>query len=402
MYIKRVLFFFLLTVSSTLFSQERELSPLSKISLLTVGIADELHSKFGHTAIRIQDATDSMDIVFGYGGFDFNDPLFYSKFTTGKLDYSMTGNRYNNFLESYKIENRWVREQQLNLTLAQRNKLFNFLKNNYKEENRYYKYDFLFDNCATKIPEVFKKVFGNDLEFKYDHLKETSTFRQLIHETLQINSWATFGIDLALGSVIDRKATPWEHQFLPLYVKKQFANVQVNGKPLATKEELVLANKPININTNFFLSPLFWLLLFSAGVLAVTYFDFKKENRSRWLDFSVFFLTGITGLIICFLWFATNHSSTKINFNMLWAFPLNLFVGFILLKKQPIASWVSKYLWILIGLNVLTVLLWVLKIQIFSPLIILILLALEVRYLFLIQNSDKSKIEPKSQLHTLN
>ncbi len=392
MYSKRIFFFLVLLISTTIFSQEKELSPLSKISLLTVGIADELHSKFGHTAIRIQDAADGMDIVFGYGGFDFDDPLFYSKFTTGKLDYSMTGHRYNNFLESYKIENRWVREQQLNLTLAQRNKLFAFLKNNYKEENRYYKYDFLFDNCATKIPEVFKKVFGNDLEFKYDHLKETSTFRQLIHETLQTNSWATFGIDLALGSVIDREATPWEHQFLPLYVKDQFENVQVKGEKLVTKEELVLDNNPNEKNGNFLLSPLFWLLLFSVVVLVVTYLDLKNNKRSRWADFMLFFLTGVAGLIICFLWFATNHSATKINFNMLWAFPLNLFVAFVLLKKKTTALWISKYLWVLIGLNVLTIILWVLKIQIFSPLIILILIALEVRYLFLIQNINKSQI----------
>lgn len=396
MCLKRILLFILLAVSSMLFSQEREVSPLSKISLLTVGIADELHSKFGHTAIRIKDSATGMDIVFGYGGFDFNDPLFYYKFTTGKLDYSMDGHRYDNFLEGYKIENRWVREQELNLTLEQRNKLFAFLQNNYKEENRYYKYDFLFDNCATKIPEVFKEVLGNDLEFDYDHLQETSTFRQLIHETLQTNSWATFGIDLALGSVIDREATPWEHQFLPLYVKEQFDNLQVNGEPLVTKEELVLNNNPVQGTNNFFLSPLFWLLVFSVVVLVVTYFDFKNEKRSKWLDFMLFFLTGIAGLIICFLWFATDHSSTKINFNMLWAFPLNLIVAFIVLKKKPIANWVSKYLWLLIGLNVLTILFWVLKIQVFSPLIILILVALEVRYLFLIQNGNNSLIKPHS------
>ena len=394
MHFKRNLFFTLFLVATTLFAQERELSPLSKISLLTVGIADELQSKFGHTAIRVQDATNGMDIVFGYGGFDFKAPFFYFKFTTGKLDYSMTGSHYNNFLASYKIENRWVLEQQLNLTLAQRNQLFDFLENNYKEENRNYKYDFLFDNCATKVPEVFKAVYSDDIEFNYDYLKKTATFRQLIHETLQTNSWATFGIDLALGSVIDREATPWEHQFLPLYVKEQFKHISINGKPIVKDEELVLKNKPISKNTNFLLSPLFWLLVLLILVVSLSYLDFKKEKRSRWLDFILFFMTGMAGLIICFLWFATNHSSTKMNFNILWAFPLNLVVAFVLLKKKAPASWVSNYLWALIALNVITILLWVLKIQVFSPLIILILLALEVRYLFLIhyRNTPHGKL----------
>lgn len=391
MYFKRICFFVVLFVTIPIFSQERELSPLSKISLLTVGTADELHSKFGHTAIRIQDATNGLDIVFGYGGFNFEDPLFYSKFTTGKLDYSMTGHRYNQFLEGYKIENRWVREQQLNLTLNQRNKLFRFLQNNYKEENRYYKYDFLFDNCATKVPEVFKEVFGNNIEFDPGYLEKTSTFRQLIHETLKTNSWSAFGIDLALGSVIDRAATPYEHQFLPLYVKEQFGNIQLNGQKLVAKEELVLNNKSTVKNNDFFLSPLFWLIVFSVVILTITYFDFKKEKRSRWLDFILFLSSGMAGLLICFLWFATNHSATKINFNMLWAFPTNLIVAFVLLNKKSSSSWIPKYLWFLLGLNVLTILLWVLKIQIFSPLIILILIALEIRFLFLIKYLRRSK-----------
>lgn len=391
MYFRRILFFLSLLVATTISSQEKELSPLSKMSLLTVGIADELHSKFGHTAIRIQDPTDSMDIVFGYGGFDFNDPLFYSKFTTGKLDYSMSGSRYNNFLASYKIENRWVSEQELNLTLAQRNTLFNFLKNNYKEENRYYKYDFLFDNCATKVPEVFKETFGDDIIFDLDYLKNKSTFRQLIHETLETNSWTAFGIDLALGSVIDREATTWEHQFLPLYVKEQFEHIQLNGQKLVSKEKLVLKNNPVAPKSNFLLSPLFWFIILAIVVLTITYFDFKKEKRSRWLDFLLFFSTGIAGLIICFLWFGTNHTSTKINFNMLWAFPINVIVAFILLKKDTTASWITKYFWFLLGVNILAILLWLLKIQVFSPLIILILIALITRYLFLIKHLRRTK-----------
>lgn len=391
MYFRRSLFFLSLLVATTISSQEKELSPLSKMSLLTVGIADELHSKFGHTAIRIQDPTDSMDIVFGYGGFDFNDPLFYSKFTTGKLDYSMSGSRYNNFLASYKIENRWVSEQELNLTLAQRNTLFRFLKNNYKEENRYYKYDFLFDNCATKVPEVFKETFGDDIIFDLDYLKNKSTFRQLIHETLETNSWTAFGIDLALGSVIDREATTWEHQFLPLYVKEQFEHVQLNGQKLVSKEKLVLKNNPVALKSNFLLSPLFWFIILAIVVLTITYFDFKKEKRSRWLDFLLFFSTGIAGLIICFLWFGTNHTSTKINFNMLWAFPINVIVAFILLKKDTTASWITKYFWFLLGVNILAILLWLLKIQVFSPLIILILIALITRYLFLIKHLRRTK-----------
>jgi len=383
MNLKKIVLLLFLAVSMNGFSQALELSPLSKISLLTVGTGNELSSSFGHTAVRIQDPTINMDLVFGYGGFDFSDPLFYYKFTTGKLDYSMTGHHYDTFLQSYKIENRWVRQQALNLSLEQRNTLFRFLQNNYREENRYYKYDFLFDNCATKIPEVFKEVYTQNVDFDFQHLEDTSTFRQLIHETLNTNAWATFGIDLALGSVIDREATPWEHLFLPFYVEKQFENTKINGEDLVVGTELVLDDKPISNRTNFFLSPLFWVLVLLIIVLARTFFDNKRNTRSRWLDFALFFTTGLAGLLICFLWFATDHSSTKINFNFLWAFPLNLVVAFVLVRKKKSPIWIRKYLWTLVAFLVLAVLLWLLKIQIFSPLLIPILVSLMLRYLFL-------------------
>lgn len=392
MTLKKYLFLVFVAFSVLGFSQEPiELSPLSKISILTVGTADELSSKFGHTAIRIQDSTTNMDIVFGYGGFDFNAPFFYWKFTTGKLDYSITGNRFPSFLESYKIENRWVREQVLNLSQPERNTLFKFLQNNYRKENRNYKYDFLFDNCATKIPEVLQNGLGDKLKFNYTHIENPFTFRQLIHQHLDENDWTTFGIDLALGSVIDKKATPLEHMFLPIYINKQLPNTTINGKSFMTDESLLLDVKPIDKSSDFLLSPLFWLSLLLILVIIITYSDFKKNTRSKWLDFTLFFLTGAAGLLIFFLWFLTDHSATAGNFNILWAFPLNIVLAFVLVRKKPLPKWISKYLWIVLLGIVLTLILWLFKVQIFSQLIIFILLALAIRYVFLLKkNTSKN------------
>jgi len=158
--LKKLFFILFLLIVDLGQAQVPKLSPLSKISVLTVGIDTELQAKFGHTAIRIEDPSTGMDIVFGYGGFDFEAPFFYWKFTTGKLDYSMTGHRFNHFMETYRYENRSVTEQPLNLSQDERNQLFKFLQENYRPENRLYKYDFLFDNCATRIPEVLKMVFA--------------------------------------------------------------------------------------------------------------------------------------------------------------------------------------------------------------------------------------------------
>lgn len=373
------------------YSQERVLSPQSKISLLTVGTGDELYSKFGHSAFRIQDPTIGVDRIYDYGGFDFDPPGFYVKFARGKLNYRMSGYKTDGFIRAYEQENRWVKEQTLNLTLDERNTIFAFLQNNYREENRYYLYDFLFDNCATKIPEVLKEGLGDKLKFSYPHLKETFTFRQLIHQNLDENAWATFGIDLALGSIIDRKATPWEHQFLPLYVERQMGNTTINGNPMVTEEELLVEEKPTEKGTLFILTPLFWLITLFVIVILVTYFDFKKKIRSKWLDFTLFFITGLAGLLIFFLWFMTDHVFTKDNFNLLWAFPFNVVLAFVLTKSKVVAPWVKKYLWAVLAGIAITGMLWIFKIQVFSPLIIFVLLALGIRYLFLLHMFKATK-----------
>ncbi len=389
MRLKKYLFLLLLAHGLLCFSQRPTLSSLAKVSILTVGTADELHSKFGHTAIRLQDPSINLDIVYNYGLFDFDDPSFYVKFTRGKLDYRLGRQKFKDFLFNYQLENRWVKEQVLRLNEEQRTKLFAFLENNYRPENRYYKYDFLFDNCSTRIPAALQSVLGDDWKLDYDHLKAAYTFRELIHQNLEVNSWSNFGIDLALGSVIDRKATPWEHLFLPLYLFKQLPHSVIDGEALVTSHSRLLAERPVEKSENFFLSPLFWLSFCLLAVLYMTYRDTKRQARSRWLDFSLFLVSGLAGMLILFLWFATDHLATKMNFNALWAFAPNLLVAFVILKRQ-LPAWVKTYLWIVILLLLLTLLLWVFMVQVFSPLILFLLGALLIRYVFLIRYMKKS------------
>ncbi len=391
MCLKKTLLLLAILFSICGFSQP-ELSSSSTISALTVGTADELYSKFGHSAIRVQDPVLGIDVVYNYGHFDFNTPNFYVKFTRGKLLYALARERFSDFLYGYELENRWVREQQLNLSTAQKNKLLKFLENNYLPENRFYKYDFLFDNCSTRIPDALVSVLKEDLAFDYSYLDNAYTFRQLIHQNLEVNSWSNFGIDLALGSVIDRKATPYEHLFLPIYVYDQLQNTSLNGDKFVTKDTLLIDVKPVAATSNFLLSPFFWLSVLGIIILLITYKDYKNQTRSGWLDFMLFFTTGLAGLLIVFLWLGTDHKATANNYNFLWTFPLNAFVAFALLKKTGIPKSLNIYITIILAFLVLSLLIWVLKIQIFSPLVLLIILPLGVRYLFLIYSQRSSRL----------
>lgn len=391
MQLKNIVFILFLTLTAVGHAQKIELSPLSKISVLTAGSGSELYSSFGHSAIRVQDRTLGIDAVYNYGMFDFTTPNFYTKFTRGKLNYTLARQRFPYFLLGYEQEKRWVKGQELNLTLAERKALFQFLETNYLPKNRDYKYDFFYNNCATKIWDVLKEVYGDKLLLDENFLGELYTHRQLIHQKVPTNSWAGFGIDLALGSVIDDIATPKEHMFLPEYIMKQMDKAQLGTKDLAAEPEDILSFGPVNNRPPFLLSPVFLMSVFLIVILALSFFDLKYNTRRRWLDFVLFFVTGLAGVVMVFLWFFTDHTATAGNFNILWAFPLNLIVAFIAAQKRG-PNWIAKYALFLLALLAVILVLWVFGVQVFSPVLILVWLALGARYLFLFWSYQTPKI----------
>jgi hypothetical protein len=396
MRLKKLFPILLFTLSTIGYSQIPELSPLSKISVLTCGSGDQLYSTFGHSAFRVQDPAIGIDVVYNYGVFDFNSNNFYGKFAKGRLDYTLARQHYSNFIREYKYDKRWVNEQVLQLSQGERNELFQFLENNYLPENRAYQYDFFYNNCSTKIWNVLAAVFDDKLKLDEKYLQEQFTHRELIRQNMPTNSWSAFGIDLALGAVIDDLATPKEHMFLPLYIMKQLNTSTLDSSPLAPNEVSIFQPEPNDNKNSFLPTPLFWSLVFMVLVFVITYSDYRKNKRSKLLDFGLFFITGIAGVIIFFLWFLTDHTATASNFNILWAFPLNLNLAFLVWRNKPFSKLITWYMLLLLFLLLVVVIFWVLRVQIFSPVIIPFLLALGARYTYLYQ-SNRKQITPTSK-----
>ena len=382
--LKYLFFLALLVTFGRGYNQDPVLSNAAQISVLTCGGGQELYTAFGHSAFRVQDPMQGIDVVYNYGTFDFEAPNFYTNFARGRLIYTLSRQRFENFLYEYEYEKRWVKEQILDLDQNQKNDMIVFLENNYRPENRDYRYDFLYDNCSTKLPDILSQILGDQLNFQEDHLETRFTFRELIRQNLSTNSWASLGIDLALGADIDREATAYQHMFLPAYVMYQLDNTLLNGQPLVKRTRTVLNNQNLRWSSLFTVAPLFWLLLLLAFSLTITYIDFRNKTRSRWLDFSLFLLSGIAGILLFFLWFFTDHNATVNNFNILWLFPLNLVAAFYLLRKSEPPAFIRPYLIGLCVLLVLTAVIWLFGLQVFSPLIGIPIMALLVRYIWLI------------------
>ncbi len=393
MQLKTGIFLFIFWIGFYGFGQLDGLNENARISVITCGPGKELYASFGHSAFRVQDPKQGIDWVYNYGTFNFEAPNFYYNFAVGRPIFTLSVSTFPEFLYSYQLENRWVKEQLLDLNPQLKNELFLFLENNRRPENRNYKYDYLYDNCSTKIPEILKNVLGTQLNYRQDHLVKRFTFRELIQQNLKINSWSSFGIDLALGAVIDKKASAEEHMFLPFYVMDQMKNTTLDGKPLVERQRTILEATLERNGYYFTASPLFWFLIFLSFTAVITFIDIRNGSRARWLDFFLFFVSGAVGSLIFFLWFLTDHSATANNFNIFWAFPLNMVVAFFLLRRYLLPRWFLKYIMVPMGFLVLALIIWLVKIQLFSPLTAIPILALGIRYLFLCRYYKKTYLK---------
>ena len=377
----------------TALTQINTLAKDAEISIITIGPGKQLYDSFGHNAIRVSDPSNGKDLAFNYGTFDFNTPNFYIKFGQGKLPYALSVSTYDGFLRNYIAEKRWIKQQKLDLTYGEKIAIFEFLLNNAQPSNREYQYDFFLDNCATRIRDVLAVNLGSKLSYQdKQYAPFLYSFRELIQQRLHWNSWGSLGIDIALGAVIDRTANPWEHQFLPDYVFESLksATITRNNKTSALiKKETTINNPgPRARNTAFLLSPFFVFLVIALGIVYRTLRDSKQQKRSRWLDTVLFFVTGIVGVLLLVLWFATDHTATINNYNILWAFPVNLIFCTLLSKKTP-KKWLSRYLSFLIILLTLLVVHWCTSVQVFAGALLPLLIALSIRYVYVIRYLKK-------------
>lgn len=295
-----------------------------RISLLTCGTGEEIWETFGHTAIRVVDSAEGTDIVYNYGTFDGFTEDFELKFMQGKLLYYLSYYPYGIFIREYRDAGRSVEEQVLLLDGTRKENIYQFLRWNASEGNKYYKYDFFYDNCATRVRDVFPKTFGKYFRFGQAIPPDSKlSFREIMNVYFYRNHFERFGINILLGSEIDKIMTNEEIMFLPEYLKTGIGNATVRGQKLASEPELILSGEPrppAGINWALVFTSLLALLTVSGIII--------KPLRPLGIFMSNFMLllTGLIGLLILVMWFGTDHQACRDNFNLLWALPTNVVI----------------------------------------------------------------------------
>lgn len=383
------------------------LSNQAEVALMTCAPGEDLYAAFGHSAIRVHDPVNGIDDVYNYGTFDFDAPGFYLKFMRGQLNYKMDKDDFRRFRYVYNVRNRGVIQQTLALDSTAKQSLYDKLEVNYLPENRYYLYDFFFDNCSSRIRDIFVEVLGDSLVFESSFIEKQKTFRQLLDQNLTSKEWSDFGIDLVLGADVDQIAEPINYMFLPEYLESAFDDAFVikNGEEIPfVKEKIKIVDKPpLSSDYPLWKQPIF---TFSLLFLLILFWSFRSPPNldSLYLDKVLFFIIGLVGLILLLMWIATEHSTTDNNFNLLWANPLHL-ITFVLLFKVTKVSRLYLYFLFFAVTNAACMLMWSFLPQTlhiaFIPIILTIILRCGVLYYYLRKSEQSQDLEANSQTDSL-
>jgi len=376
----RYLLFIFFAHFQLLISQE---IPKAEIYLLTCGPGTEIYSVYGHSALRILIPDKGTDLVYNWGVFDFDTPNFGWKFANGRLNYMLGVYPYERFLKDYFQEQRWVISQKFNIDGEETGKLFSLIADNLKPENIEYRYDFLYDDCSTRIRDLIEKAVGENLIYPPESpAKELKTFRYLTGEYEKGYPWTKLGIDLLLGSPTDKKASFRDRMFLPIDLKNGLSELLVrrNGKmiPLLTDPIIVLDFKSPVLKKALFTSPPF---VFSYLIILLIIFTglVQKKTYNTILDVGLFFVFSILAILMIFFNFFSEHNQLKWNLNIIW---LNPFILVCLVSLLSGRNWMTWFRLVFFLSVLFLALLIILPQEInnaFVPLIIILILRSSVR-----------------------
>ncbi len=321
--------------------------------------------------------------------FDEDQFKFGYQFAKGRLKYYMAIQSFNQFIGEYIYYKRGVREQVLALSNKQKQDLYIALHDNYLPENRYYNYDFFYDNCSSRIRDILIAVLGDGLIIGKHESANKNTFREIIDKRLRKQPWLDLGIDLVLGKRIDIKASNYHMMFLPIFLEEILDSSSVimqNGDSisLVRSKHTLLNNTTSSKENSEWTNLYFWIIL----VFTLLLFILKIKYISPIWYGILLFMCGILGILLIFMWLGTDHQATKINYNLIWANPLHLFTLLSLLSYNFIKQLKTYYLLITI-LLFSTVLFWIILPQEFHPSARPLILSLTIIYYYLFKKSKK-------------
>lgn len=337
------------------------LSDSARVSLLTMLPGDEVYSLWGHNALRIEDAAAGIDRTYNYGSFTFEQPNFVLRFLSGRLDYFLDVGPYEREVRKYQFLERPIIEQTLDLEAETARALYDLLETNALPQNRTYRYDFLRDNCSTRLLDVLDDALEatGQAPVSLPDPATSRTFRDMVRPYAAEHPLVDLGTMLGLGLPMDQEARPREAVFLPDALMAALDGATVGDRPLVARRDTVFWIEGAGDLEDAFPWPatLATILLVVGAGATVSRPRGRPSRAWRWGDAALLGATGGAGLILLLLWVATDHYVTEANVELLWMWPTHLVAAVAFAKPSLAAVW-QWYAWAAVAATAVTFALW--------------------------------------------
>ncbi|MFV8342121.1 DUF4105 domain-containing protein [Flavobacterium sp. XS2P39] len=335
--LKKISFFlFLFATTHHSFAQNLLLSKEAKVSVLTCGTGNESYSMFGHTAIRISDASNKIDLVYNYGAFDFNTPNFVMKFIKGDLQYFAVVHPYADFINEYTYEKRSVYEQELNIPSPLKQQLFDNLNTSLASGESHYTYKFIDKNCTSMVVDIINKTLDTVAIVK--NADTDITYRTILYPYFDNHFYEKLGTSIIFGKKVDGLGT---QIFLPYELQKSLKKVSFQNQPLAPENKTIIEFKK-EVSGSWWNNSYSYILLLGFVVLI------NKKS----IDLFYLTIMGLLGLFFAFVGFCSLHKELAYNYNILLFNPTLLGLLYFYATKN------KKGIYNLAAFNILSVLIY--------------------------------------------
>lgn len=306
--LKKAFYILFFLVSYIGFSQSLPLSKDAKVSVLTCGLGNETYSYFGHTAIRVADPVNNIDVVYNYGAFDFRTPNFVAKFAKGDLQYFIVTHPFSDFLNEYNADKRSVYEQELQISTALKQTIFDNLNKALFSDERSYTYKFIDKNCTSMVVDVINKSLGHNVISKKGDTDKT--YRSILFPYFDGHFYDQLGTSIIFGTKVDQMGTKI---FLPFELKNSLEKTTFQNQPLVIKSKTLLEftkETPKSLWNNIYT----YLFILLFVILA----------RDKTVDKIYFLILSLIGIFFVCMGFYSFHQELAMNYNALLFSPLLL------------------------------------------------------------------------------
>lgn len=356
-----------------------------RVSLLTCSPGTEIYALFGHTAIRYEDKAKGADWVFNYGMFSFQTPNFVMRFVKGETDYQLGVMPYSYFEEEYRSRGSYVEQQVLNLTPQEKKRLFRLLDENYRPENRTYRYNYFYDNCTTRARDKIEESIEGTVI--YPESREELSFRDIVHQYTAGHEWSELGIDLCLGSEADKPVDARLQMFAPFYLVHAADGAVIKAADgterllVLEKQKIVDPPAPVSVyEKDFPVTPMQTALILLAFTVIIGIIELRYQKCFWGVDILLFGAQGIAGCIIAFLFFFSIHPTVGSNYLLILFNPIPLIYLPVMVYKS-IKRKKDFYHWVNVVVLTLFIAFWEVMPQKFNLVVLPLALSLLIRSL---------------------